>query len=172
VVGGYILGTVKYVWYDERNQTHSNLEHPWTQLTDEIPNEPIIVVSNDGTHTKGRPVALGSEEQDYDIMLAASGPEEDTEATDSDSSSDDDTETTDLSSGASTDDSLPRGTISYHQYDDISRVVVPETEEDSANRTLLQKKHAIFVGILADNGLKYFVQKKLYICRSYQICFL
>lgn len=140
VVGGYILGMVKYVWYDERNQTHSNLEHPWTQLTDEIPNEPIIVVSNDGTHTKGRPVALGSEQQDYDIMLVASG-------------SDDDTETKGLPPATSTDDSLPRGAISYHQYDDISRVVMPGSLELTDNRTILQRRHLLLAQDLTEHGM-------------------
>jgi hypothetical protein len=148
VLGGYTLGTVKYVWYDERRQTHSNLEHPWTQLTDEIPNEPITIVSNDGTYTKGRPIALGSKEQAYDIMLVASGPEASAET--ADYSPDE----------SSADASLPRGAISYHQYDDISRVVVPGSREDTNNRTVLQERHALFAEDLVENGLQSVVRRK------------
>lgn len=148
VLGGYFLGTAKYVWYDQRKQTHSRLEHPWTQLTDEIPNEPIVIVSNDGTHTRGRPIAVGSEEQDYDIMLVASG-------------TDDDTTTAGLPPAGSTDDSpLARGAISYHQYDDISRVILPESVDITDNRTVLQRRHVLLVRSLVDDGLQSVVSRR------------
>ena len=102
IVGGVLVGMVRYVLIDQDNPRRKYLEQPWDELVNQVSrNDRITVVTCDGDKITGEFEQIGNNPEDKDLLIR--GPHRLDERRGEPSKA---------------------GEISYHSHQDISRVVV------------------------------------------------
>jgi hypothetical protein len=98
IVGGVIVGMVRYVLIDQDNPQRKYLEQPWDELVDQISrNDRITVVTRNGERITGDFEQIGNNPEDKEILIR--GPQRSAKTS-------------------------KIGEMSYHSHQDISRVIV------------------------------------------------
>lgn len=102
IVGGVLVGMVRYVLIDQDNPRRKYLEQPWDELVDQVSrNDRITVVTCDGDQITGEFEQIGNNPEDKDLLIR--GPQRPDEGRD---------------------EASKLGEISYHSHQDISRIIV------------------------------------------------
>ena len=102
IVGGVLVGMVRYVLIDQDNPRRKYLEQPWDELVDQVSrNDRITVVTCNGDQITGEFEQIGNNPEDKDLLIR--GPQ---------------------ILGNERSEASNLGEISYHSHKDISRVIV------------------------------------------------
>jgi hypothetical protein len=130
-VAGVFYGTFKYVLYDKRRRNHTDREQPWGRVIDEIEEGGTIeIVTSGGERVSGKLESIGSQSENYDILLA--DPTRGSWKPDRDAN-----------------EANRLGELSYHHYEDISQVIY-HGERSLGSRTWLQRRHTSLVQSLTN----------------------
>jgi len=102
VVGGSVCGALRYAVIDQNNPSRKYLDQPWDELIEQVSyKDPITVVTRDGRKVTGEFEQIGNSPDDKDLLIR--NPKQ---------------------LDGKLEEASKIGEISYHSYQDISRIVV------------------------------------------------